>query len=130
MEPLTGLVLFLIITLALLGAVVVTGLAARRRVHLFCVTGALVFLGVTIYYAEKLGDLYDLKSAGVITPIHLAVAKTTVLAYLLPVITGIRTIRNPSRKPTHRKVAFLVLGLTLITALTGTAMVLMATPLS
>lgn len=129
LNALTGFLVFLALTLALLGVVVVTGLKARRRVHLPAVALAVASLGVTIYYAERLGDGYDLEAAGWIYPVHLTIAKITTAAYLLPVITGIGTLRRPTRRPLHRKVAFLVLGLTVLTAVTGTAMVYLAEPL-
>ena len=126
----TGFVLFLIITLAFLGGVVFTGYRARRKLHLTLVGFAVASLGITIYFAERLGELYDLEASGLIYPVHLFFAKTTTLAYLLPVISGICTIRNPVRKNLHRRIAFLVLGLTVITAVTGTWMVLASEPLS
>lgn len=123
-NPTLGFVLFLALTLALLGGVVVTGLRARRRVHLVLVASAVVSLGVTIFYAERLGELYDLEAAGAITPIHLAIAKVTTLAYLAPIATGIATIRNPAWRDWHRRAAYTVLALTVLTAVTGTWMVL------
>lgn len=129
LTALTGFLVFLAVTLALLGVVVVTGFQAKRRLHLPAVALAVASLGVTIYYAEQLGRSYDLEAAGAIYPIHLTIAKIATVSYLLPIITGIRTLKNPSRKRTHRMVAFLVLGLTVLTACTGTAMVLMAEPL-
>ena len=110
MSPEVGFVSMLLVTLAFLGAVVATGLRAQRKRHLVLVAGAVASLGVTIYYAEKLGGLYDLEAAGAITPVHLAMAKLTTLSYLLPIVTGIRTIRNPRTRPLHRKVAFVVLA--------------------
>ena len=41
-----------------------------------------VSLAITIYWAEQLGEEYDLETAGVITPIHLWMAKFTVAAWL------------------------------------------------
>ena len=79
MSPTLGFILFLAVTLALLGGVVVTGLQARRATHVKFVIAAVASLGVTIYFAERLGELYDLASAGRITPIHLFLAKTTVV---------------------------------------------------
>jgi len=122
--PERGFVLFLCVTLLLLGAVVATGLAARRRVHLVCVAAAVCALGTTIYFAEQMGEHYDLAAAGLITPVHLAIAKGTTLAYLLPVVTGILTIRDARWRRRHRVCAFLVLALTVATAITGTWMVL------
>ncbi|MCB9916675.1 MAG: hypothetical protein H6828_16245 [Planctomycetes bacterium] len=129
MTPVQGFLVFLVITLAFLGAAVVSGLRAKRAVHLPCVAGAVLALLVTIYYAEKLGGEYDLKTAGVITPIHLFLAKLTTLGYLLPVFTGVRTLRNQAGRKLHGRVAFAVLFMTVVTAATGTAMVLMSEPL-
>jgi hypothetical protein len=129
MTAATGFVLFLVITLVLLGAVVVTGKKTMRRRHLTLVVLAYIGLGLAIYYAELLGEEYDLDSAGLIYPVHLAFAKTTVYAYLLPVITGIMTIKAKCTRTTHGRVAVAVILLTVVTAVTGLWMVLAATPL-
>ena len=129
MSPTVGFVVFLALTLAGLGCAVATGLRAQRRRHIPCVGASLVFLAATIYYAKALGHHFDLRSAGVITPIHLALAKVTTAFYLLPIATGIATILNPARRRWHRRVAFLVLAMTVATAITGTAMLLLAKPL-
>lgn len=126
MSPELGFIVFLTVTLALLGLVVVTGLAARRRVHLTAVVLAVASLGTTIYFAEGMGDHYDLAAAGAITPVHLAIAKLTTLAYLAPVVTGLLTIRDSRWRPRHRIAAFVVLTMTVATAVTGTWMVLAA----
>lgn len=130
MSTAASFVLWLLVTLALLGAAVWTGFAARRRAHLALVVGAVAALGVTIYFAERLGRLYDLASAGAITPIHLFIAKVTTVAYLLPIASGIRLWFRPGARGAHRILAFTVLGLTLVTAFTGTLMILLAEPLA
>jgi len=129
MDIVTGFILFLGLTLVALGVTVVTGFKARRKIHLPAVATSVVLLLVTIYYAEQLGTLYDLEAAGAIYPIHLFFAKTTTPAFLLPIITGVRTIKHGGMIRWHRNVAFLVLLLTVITAATGAAMVYMADPL-
>jgi hypothetical protein len=129
MTAATGFGLFLVVTLILLGAVVVTGKRSLRRRHLTLVVLAFVGLGLAIYYAEKLGDEYDLDSAGSIYPVHLAFAKSTVYAYLLPIITGILTIKGKCKRTTHGRVAVAVILLTVVTAVTGLWLVLAATPL-
>lgn len=129
MTAATGFVLFLVITLVLLGAVVVTGKKTMRRRHLTLVVLAYIGLGLAIYYAELLGEEYDLDSAGLIYPVHLVFAKATVLAYLLPVITGVMTIKSKCKRTTHGRVAVAVILLTVVTAVTGLWMVLAATPL-
>lgn len=119
----------LAVTLALLGFVVATGLRAQRRAHLTLVACAVAGLGITIYFAEKLGEGYDLAAAGWVTPLHLTIAKVATAAYLLPVVTGWRTLRDPRFRPWHRRAAYLVLALSVLTAATGTWMVVAAEPL-
>ena len=126
MEIVTGFLLFLALTLVALGVTVVSGFKARRKIHIPAVAVSVVLLLVTIYYAEQLGTQYDLKAAGVIYPIHLFFAKTSTPAYLLPIITGIRTLKKPTMIVWHKRLAFLVLILTVLSAGTGTAMVLMS----
>lgn len=126
MSPGTGFVVFLAATLALLGCVVATGLRAQRRRHIALVVLAVAALGLTIRYAVLLGKLFDLPAAGMITPIHLSLAKVTSACYLLPVATGIRTIFDARAKRWHRRAAFLVLGMTVATAITGTLMLWLA----
>ncbi len=124
-----GFSTFLALTVLVLVAVVLTGLKHKRKAHFVLVACAFVLLGVTIYYAERLGEDFDLKSAGAITPIHLFLAKVTVLAYLLPLITGFMTVRNASRRSLHGKVAIFVLTMTGLTFVTGLMMIMSATPL-
>jgi len=119
-----GFLGFLLLTLALLAAVVATGLRARRRWHLSFVACTLAALGTTIYYAKQMGAHYDIRAAGWITPVHLALAKLTTLAYLAPLTTGALTLRDPRWRPRHRRLAFTVLFLTVMTAVTGTWMLL------
>ncbi len=119
-----GFVLFLVLTLGCLAGAVSSGLRAKRRVHLACVAGALACLGVTIYHAFGVGKLYDLAAAGWITPVHMWMAKIATASYLLPAASGLRTIFHPPTRRLHRKLAFVVLTLTVLTAITGTWMLL------
>lgn len=130
MTPLAGFIGFFALTLVLLIAVVATGLLAQRRRHLPLVALSALSLGVTIYFAERLGELYDLEVAGVITPIHLFLAKVATASYLLPIVTGALTLRQPQRRPLHRIAAVLVVVLTVLAAATGLTMVLLAEPLA
>lgn len=125
-----GFTASLISTVLVLLLVVLTGRASKRRQHLTLVAVAVVLLGITIYYAEKLGEEYDLESAGVITPIHLTMAKLTVFAYLAPVVTGIMTLRNIRMRKIHGRIAYVILALTGATFATGLAMILAAEPLA
>ena len=121
-------VLCFIATLLALGSAVVTGFKARRRWHVASVISAVVMLAATIYFALGLGELYDLESAGVITPIHLTLAKITTALYLLPIAAGVRTIYAPASRKLHRRLAYVALSMTVVTAITGTLMILMSTP--
>jgi hypothetical protein len=116
-------------TLFFLGCAVATGLKAKRKRHLASVACAVAMLGASIYSALKLGREYDIRAAGMITPIHLTLARVTTACYLLPVATGIRTIFVPSTRKLHRRMAFLVLSMTVLTAITGTIMLLNSPPI-
>lgn len=87
-------------------------------------------LALSIYYALELGHLYDTQAAGLITPIHHTMARVTTASYLLPIATGLRTIFVPSTRKLHRKVAFLVLSMTVLTAITGTIMLCLSPPIT
>ena len=127
-NPTVGFLAFLAATLACLGAAVVTGRAARRRLHVLSVAGAVASLATTIYFALGVGRLYDLASAGRITPFHLWLARVTTACYLLPIASGLATIWRPVRRRLHGRLAYLVLAMTLLTAVTGTIMLLLAQP--
>lgn len=127
MTLLVGFLVFLGLTLCGLGGVFWTGLRARRRQHIPLVILTITLLGVSIYYAERLGDGLDLKAAGRIYPVHIFLAKTTVVAYLVPVVTGIMTLRlGPRWRKLHGRMAWTILALTIVTAVTGTWMALAA----
>ncbi|MCA9002739.1 MAG: hypothetical protein KDB61_12505, partial [Planctomycetes bacterium] len=70
-----GFVGFLLLTVALLGGVAITGLKAKRRLHLKLVVATVISLAVAIRYALLVGEHYDLESAGAITPIHMTMAR-------------------------------------------------------
>lgn len=128
MNPLALFVALFALTLALLGAVVATGLRARRRAHLVLVALSVLGLGATIWAAERLGHSYDLASAGRIFPIHLALAKTAAASFALPLASGIATLRRPSFRRWHARAAWLALALTVAAAVTGALMVAWANP--
>ena len=126
MDPTTGFLVFLALTLVALGATVLSGLRARLRLHLPCVAASVVLLGTTIWFAEQLGEEFDLESAGAITPIHLSIAKIATLAYLLPLVSGVMTYRDRKHRKLHFVLALLVLALTVAAAATGTAMLMLS----
>jgi len=129
LSALVGFCLFLLLTLGFLAGAVSSGLRAKRRVHLLCVSGAVACLAIAINRALALGQHYDLAAAGWITPVHMWMAKIATASYLLPVVSGVRTIYHPPTRKLHRKIAFLVLSLTVATAISGTWMLLAADPL-
>ena len=119
----------LAVTLVLLALVVLTGLRARRKLHLPLVALALLGLGTTIFFAERLGEHFDLEAAGRIKDVHLLLAKLSVCAYLLPIATGLASLRRRAVVSWHGRLAFLALGLTVASAITGTLMLILAEPL-
>lgn len=121
-----GFLFFLLLTIALLVLVLITGFRAQRRRHLPLVAAAVLSLGMAIVYARRLVDLYDFEAAGRIYPIHMMVAKIATFSYVLPIGTGFLTLRDGKRRPLHRKFAFLVVGLTLLAAITGIWMIALA----
>jgi len=126
LSPAAGFVLFLLLTLVFIALAVLTGLRALRRAHVPAVAATCASLAVTIFFAERLGELYDLGAAGVVAPIHLTLAKVTTLAYLLPLATGVATILDARRRKLHRRMALCVIALTVLTAATGLTMILLA----
>ena len=120
----------LIVTVALLGGVVVSGLREARRAHLPLVLCFFASLAGTIYYAERMGRHLDLEAAGWITPVHLALAKGTTLAYVLPVVTGFLALSSEKWKARHKTLAWLLVALTLLTVGTGAWMALAAPALA
>ena len=124
-----GFTSFLILTSFCIALVVLTGVRGRRKSHFSLVACLLVLLGMTVFYAEKLGEEYNLETAGMITPIHLTLAKATVLSYLLPLISGFMTLRDIRKKALHFKLAMFVIAMTTVTFVTGLMMILSAEPI-
>lgn len=119
----------LCVTLLLVVLALVTGRRGRRRAHVRTVLAVFASLLVTILCAERLGRSYDLQAAGMITPVHLTLAKITTLAFLGPVATGLWLWRDPRGRTWHRRTVALALGLTTAALVTGTWMILAAEPL-
>ncbi len=116
----------LITTLVLLAVVVRSGKSKSLAIHVPAVLLTLAALAFTIVFAKKLGPHYDLHAAGVITPIHLWIAKLATAAYLAPLVTGLMTWRDRKWRSLHGKLAFTTIALTVVTALTGTLMLMWA----
>ncbi|MBM3990439.1 MAG: hypothetical protein FJ298_05450 [Planctomycetes bacterium] len=121
---------FLLLTVALLGLVVYTGLKAKLRLHLALVVLTLISLALAIVAALALGKLYDLESAGWITPVHLKIARIATYAYVLPTVTGVMMLRDRKHRKLHFRTAMVPLLLTVLAAITGAWMIFHATPLA
>ena len=117
-------------TVGFLVAVVVTGLRGKITVHIPCVAATLVSLTFAIVFVLKLGKLYDFSAVGAIYPIHMTIAKIATVSYLLPIITGIRTLKSRANRKLHFRAAMLVLVLTATASVTGTLMLLWAQPIT
>lgn len=118
------------VTLALLGVVAWSGIRAKRRVHVPAVGLTGISLGVTIWFAYRLGHTLDLASAGIITPIHLTLARIATLAILAAIVMGLVALRSPNRIRLHKRVAWIALSLVVLSAITGVAMVSMASTIA
>lgn len=126
MGPMVGFCIAVAATVAFLVAVVVTGVRGKIVMHLPCVAATLASLVVAIVFAVKLGKLYDLPAAGIVTPIHLTVAKIATVSYIGPIVTGIRTLRSREHRRAHLVAALIVLALTAAASITGTLMLMWA----
>jgi hypothetical protein len=124
LSPTHGFVVCFALTLVSLGLAVWAAHGHRRRTHVMFVGCAVAMLGVTIVYALQMGKVYDLRTAGIITPIHLTLAKITTAAFLVPIVLGWRAWKNGGMLPLHKKLAWIVLAMTVLCAITGTIMIL------
>jgi hypothetical protein len=119
--------------LGLLGATVgFLALAAwngrKRRIplHLVFVACSLASLVVAIVFALRVGERYDLAAAGLITPVHLTLARVATASYLGPLVTGPLVLAGRLRGPVHHRLAWLAFGLTVAATITGAWMLLAA----
>lgn len=128
MSPILGFGVSFAVTLVLLGAVIATGKTRRIRPHIACVVATLGALAWTIHEAYGVGAVYDLASAGVITPIHLTLAKITTVAFLAPLVSGVSALLRPATRQVHAKIAWTVIALTIVCAVTGVVMMMLASP--
>jgi len=124
-----GFLAGLVATVALLVGVIVSGVREARRAHIPLVLLFFASLALTIFYAERMGRALDLEAAGWITPVHLALAKGTTLAYVLPVVSGFLALSSERWKVRHKVLAWLLVALTVLTVATGAWMTLAAPPL-
>ncbi len=120
---------FLGLTVVLLLAAAWTGHHHKRRAHVLSVILAVAGLGAAIYYALKLGQLYDLEAAGWITTFHLNLARVTTAAFLIPIVLGVLTWRRMSWRRLHGRTGLIVIVATVVTAITGAIMLYLSEPL-
>jgi len=118
-----------LVTLALLVVVAWSGMRAKRRVHIPAVGLAVVALAVTIWFAYRLGAVYDLESAGVITPIHLFLARFATLSIVITIVFGLRTLFVPKSLRFHKRLAWFSLTIVVLAAITGVVMIVLASPI-
>ncbi|MCY2959365.1 MAG: hypothetical protein NTY35_04300 [Planctomycetota bacterium] len=128
MTPTFAFAAAFLVTLVLLGVVAWSGMRAKRRVHIPAVGLTVLSLGVTIYYAYALGRVLDLKSAGIITPIHLTLARVATLSIVLTAALGLRTLFFQKTLRAHKWSARISLSLVVLAAITGIVMVSLAEP--
>lgn len=131
---LVSFVASLLLTVALLGAVIVTGLRRRRGAHYAGVAAFFASLGVTIWRAEVLGAAgggLHFEAAATAQLLHrIAVALTFALVPVL-LVTGVRLARaaeaaEAARRRLHRQVAVAFVAGVLLSAVLGTVMTLQA----
>ncbi len=125
-----GFLTALLATVVFLGLAAVKGHQRQIRTHIALVGCALASLVVTIVFALRVGELYDLEAAGVITPIHLMIARVTTVVFLWPLITGPLLLRGWIKPRLHRIGAYLALGMTIAATVTGVMMLMGAERLS
>ncbi len=119
-----GFLTALLATVVFLVLAAVKGHQRRIRIHVAFVGCALASLAVTIMFALRVGELYDLEAAGVITPIHLGIARVTTVVFLWPLVTGPMLMRGWVKPRLHRIGAYLALGLTIAATVTGVLMLM------
>lgn len=118
--------LFLGLSVISLIAVWITGLRAKRRLHLFCVIAMAVFLLATIYFAWRVGKLLSFPPDRY--AIHMPLARIAFYMLLAPVVTGsLHWFGKISRKA-HLFAAILFTVMTLAAFATGAWMMMGAAP--
>lgn len=122
--PEAGFLAALLATVGFLVGAAITGRRRRIGAHVRFVLAAVAGLGVAIWFALALGELYDLEAAGDITPIHLGLARITTAVYLWPLITGPLAHKGRIPAGVHRTGAWLALVLTVAATVTGVMMLL------
>jgi hypothetical protein len=113
-------------TVALLSLAAWNGRKRRIPLHLVFVACSLGCLAAAIVFALRVGERYDLAAAGMITPVHLTLARVATASYLGPLVTGPLVLRGRLRGRVHHRFAWLAFGLTVAATITGAWMLLAA----
>lgn len=114
------------ITLALLSVALWTGRRKRRRVHLLLAPLSMVFLGLAILLAVRMGQTRDFPAAEM--RIHRAIAVTAALLALPVILSGLALFRSPSWRRVHRICVTLFLVAAVAASATGIWVFSMSTP--
>lgn len=124
MDPVAAFLGALLTTVAFLLGAAVMGRKRLIKQHVVLVACAVTSLAVAIVFALRVGEVYDLEKAGVITPIHLNLARFTTAMYLWPLITGPLAAKGKVAPRVHRIGAYTALGLTIAATVTGVLMLM------
>ncbi len=133
MSPVAAFTVWFFITVTLLLTAAYFGRTAarapeRRKIHVIFVLLTAGALAWTIKVAYDVGALYDLASAGWITPVHLAIAKVATGFLVFPIVAGILAWRDGKQRRAHAFLAWCAMVLIVLAAVTGTIMIFLAQP--
>lgn len=118
--------LFLGLSVAMLIAVWVTGLRAKRGLHLSCVIAMVIFLLATIYFAWSVGKLLQFPPDRY--AIHMPLARIAFYMLFAPVVTGSMHWFGKISRKAHLFAAILFTVMTLAAFATGAWMMMGAAP--
>jgi hypothetical protein len=96
----TVFALSVLVTVALLGCTIWTGLTARRRAHYPCAVLTVIGLAIAIYQARIYGEAFEIPPDRL--RIHLGFAFTALGLLPFAVVTGILLIRRARVRLWHR----------------------------
>ena len=115
-----------VVTLALFGGALWSGLRRRRRLHFVLAPIAIAGLVVTIILTEQLVRAVEFPAEPM--RIHLWFAKTAALLVLPVIATGLWTWRSPGRRRMHRLTVFTFLLFVVVATCTGIWVYSLSTP--
>jgi len=130
-DSMAFLVAFALTVVSLLG-VMGSGFARKRTLHYALVVVTLALLLVAIYFAERLGRRLVFEgTAARVKLVHMTFVAATTVQLVVMIVTGVRLAlaRGPdavARRARHRRMAFVFLGLVVVTSGLGFAMTWLA----